>query len=573
MNIATSKGISEHHFPVDFASAAPSSVALSAASASTASKQCAAELPRIALHQLEMRCGVAASASARSATASAHSSPAPPSIAAQQATGQTAATRFRLPNDIWTSVTAFLPLQDVVNLRATSKEINVQVDAAISTLKVRGVDLERFLNSSSLKHIKTLCLEDIRIDQLRLLAQHLHARPGPKLNLTLQGHYETNAAGLQPLTELPLATLALNGFSPHSAPATLTACAFPLALSGTFSRETLLAAVSIPTLDALTTDALYLDADIARRLATHPALRLLSIEDAWHAAEPLKALATCPFSVEVSGHLSADVLMAAAGIPTLKKLVTVCFGMNVEIAAGLSKLTALHMLAFVMHHQTPPQTLQLLAAIPSLRALSVEDFDYGIFDPGIFDVDSVHILASNANLETLTTDNLSITEESFNVLSQAQTLTTLSTSLRSNMLALGNMQFLRNLTFNNPLCVHVSTTLDAASAQSIASLSALRSISFPAMLHSGDALASIFEKTNATTIAFTGDVKFFPNALSALTANNKLKSLTFTQCELTPEVHYAALHHPTIDRVVLHDTAFRRRPGHPFLIPISTKDA
>ena len=415
-----------------------------------------------------------------------------------------------LPNDLWRSITQFSSRGEVLKLRATNSSVYVQADQALTTMTLQPHDIEAFLASPGFKHVKTVCIQDPNDDSVARLVTHLETHPRPSLTLRLSTEIVSSPTSL------------LQGRQ--------------------FTTDTL------ARLKDLSLAALQIDKVLA-----------------FNSIDTLKALAECPFPVDLVGAFSRQTLVAASRIAMLRSITIYGMEFDDDLARLFSTHRALEDVSIGASRDVSSEGIAALASLPTLRALSVDEW----FDRALIDATSASALAANPALETLrVTAGEGLAEESFALLSRSQSLTTLQVHFRENMAELGNMVSLRHLTFT-PSAWAAPVNLDLVSATSMAKLPALQTIGFPNMKAEAGALTTIFKQSAAHTIAFDGYYAFDPEELSALLANTHLRELAFRKGGMHQNTIDAVLRHPTLERVRIMGNEFHRVSGRATLMDVT----
>ena len=88
-----------------------------------------------------------------------------------------AIAQFWLPNDVWSCITPFSPREDLLNLRITSKELNIQADKAIHSLCITPHNLQDYIHSNSFRCVKTLTIRGLDREVLDVLTAYLASHP------------------------------------------------------------------------------------------------------------------------------------------------------------------------------------------------------------------------------------------------------------------------------------------------------------------------------------------------------------------------------------------------------------
>jgi len=418
---------------------------------------------------------------------------------------QTHTEGFWVPSNVWRSITAFSSRREVLNLRATNRDLYAQADQALTTITLLPSQIGAFINSPGFNHIKALCIEHPDDDSLTRLSTHLEAHPRRGLTLTLSSDAvdirdcDIGANSLVRLMGLPLTALHIDGvlgFGSDDALDALATCPFPIDLAGGLSRGALVAASRIAQLRALAISGMAFDDTLARMFSTHPSLEAIS--------------------VGASRGISSAGVIALASIPTLR---TLCVDLWTDIEQ--------------------------------------------------IDAASASAIAANATLATLkVTEGQGLSEESFAALSRSQSLTTLHVRFREGMLELGNITSLRHLAFT-PSTWAPPIKMDAVSAASIARLPALETITLPNMTSEPGALTAIFKRSPAHTITFEGNYDFDQGELAALQANTHVRALIFKKGSLRQGMIDAMCRHPTLERVCIMRRELHRIPGQALLTDVS----
>lgn len=189
-----------------------------------------------------------------------------------------AASRRQLPNEIWGEIAHFSLRNDVLNLRASSNALKQEADRAVTVLRLNGsANISAFATANCFPYIRSLNLYGADNDSLLLLARRLAAFPREHLRITLMSRQGSISEALIAIAALPLASLLVHRF--HQASdnglAALSACRYPLELTGNLTREALVTASRIATLTTLCSEALGFDDHVAASYAAHPALKFL----------------------------------------------------------------------------------------------------------------------------------------------------------------------------------------------------------------------------------------------------------------------------------------------------------
>ena len=431
---------------------------------------------------------VATSEEAEPADTIGYAAPAAPAQTLPSSAESAAVHAFWLPNDAWRNISAFSSQEDLFNVRAINRTIKRQVDHAITTVIIRGSEVQAFIGSDSFTRLQTLRLEYAGEDDLLLLAGHLAAQPRPRLTLELAHFDLLTTRCMAVLPALPLARLHLIGSPPMEGLDALTACAYPVTLQGhLWGGVFLAAALRIPTLEKLVAHGEVIEQSWTQQLAYHPALEILHIGIANH----------------------ADTIGVLATLPRLREL-----------------------------------CLNIVTATPQL--LSPE---------------AACALAGSPRLETLTiVSTRSLTEDSLRALSQSASLKTLTMPIFRGMGGLSHMASLKHLAFNNFIDFVDVTMVSAETIRHIANAPSLQTIRFPDMPFDADALVVLFKNSGASKLKFEGKLVLSADDRAALMSNTTLSELVLSQGFEQGSDVALLCGHPTLKRLRVGDTEYRRLP-------------
>ena len=188
---------------------------------------------------------------------------------------------LELPAEIWGEVMQFSSRDDVLNLRASSRELQSQADLLITELLLDHTDaIVAFADSGAFPCVETLHLHYADNRSLRRLSARMAANPDCRLAITLLESFERlGASGVIALHCPQVSRLTITGalFENTEALRTLQRCPFPVDLDGYFSTEALASTARIPTLRKLCVHARDVNDEIASWFSGHAALQSIDV--------------------------------------------------------------------------------------------------------------------------------------------------------------------------------------------------------------------------------------------------------------------------------------------------------
>ena len=404
-----------------------------------------------------------------------------------------------LPSELWTEIADFSSRQEILNLRAISREVKAFVDPTVTTVTLRGSkNASDFANSCEFQNIRRLSLIGVSTACLRHVTERLAANPRPELMMSVEKCEASLTHVLAGLSALPLASLSLDNYHPLSLidVRMLIGCNFPLDLSTSFLYDGLLEAANIPNLRSLRVQLADVDDVIATWFSAHPTL------------ENIRFCASDGFTAR-----------------------------GMENLAALSKLRSLFVEFMGEPNVIDVAAATALAANPKLEVLKISQFMFSMM-PRRFEPFSA---------------------ESFQALCASQSLQTLTIPVVSGMQYLADLPKLGVLELHGKFSA--CPTITTATARSFMTLPNLQSLKLDTVRFEPEALSIYLAGTSAKHLALN-EIALDENAVTALRSNPHLETLSIvsgrTAAVLPAQRVRALLTHPTLQRLSVDGVVYGR---------------